>query len=357
MITKLTLKNFRCFENFTLEGICPVTLLAGANNVGKSTILESIFLFYNRYSNDVFRKLNGFRGVYERAYSPDILWESLFYNKDISYPINIKTVTKCDSKEQNLSFEKDESISVSTESHDAEQLNLYPTESNYYPLKMTFSCSLSNDISWFYISNGKMILTHKEARKTDIANQIKNIRYIGNHTFVRLSELTELFGELELNRKTEKCVEILQMLEPRIKYLTTLTSKSITSLYADIGLPTLISFNVLGDGINKLLLIILEMLAHPGSILLIDEIENGFHYSFYGKLWEVIGRLARDTGCQIIATTHSYECIKEAAVLSSSQDADFFSFIRLDRKDDVIVPKSFDNDSFTYAISKNLEVR
>ncbi|MDR1070117.1 MAG: ATP-binding protein, partial [Gracilibacteraceae bacterium] len=78
MITKLTLNNFRCFQKFTLDALRPVTLIAGTNNVGKSTILESIFLFMDRHSSDVFLKLNAFRGIHEVNLSPRMVWEPLF---------------------------------------------------------------------------------------------------------------------------------------------------------------------------------------------------------------------------------------------------------------------------------------
>jgi hypothetical protein len=92
--------------------------------------------------------------------------------------------------------------------------------------------------------------------------------------------------------------------------------------------------------------------------ILIDEIENGFHYSFYPKLWEIIGKLARETYCQVFATTHSYECIGGASILTEGKPTqDLFGFIRLDHKDGAIVPKIFDNDSFEYALSHNWEVR
>lgn len=74
----------------------------------------------------------------------------------------------------------------------------------------------------------------------------------------------------------------------------------------------LLPLKLAGDGICKLLFILLAIIANPNSIILIDEIETGFHYSKYPKLWEVIANPARDYNCQIIATTHSYECIDGA---------------------------------------------
>lgn len=41
MLTRLELKNFKCFEDFTLP-LAPLTLLTGLNNSGKSTILQSL---------------------------------------------------------------------------------------------------------------------------------------------------------------------------------------------------------------------------------------------------------------------------------------------------------------------------
>ena len=82
-------------------------------------------------------------------------------------------------------------------------------------------------------------------------------------------------------------------------------------LYVKID-KKLFPLKLAGDGLNKLLFIVLSIISNPDSILLIDEIESGFHYSMYPKLWETIALAARENACQIIATTHSYECIAGA---------------------------------------------
>jgi AAA15 family ATPase/GTPase len=130
----------------------------------------------------------------------------------------------------------------------------------------------------------------------------------------------------------------------------------IGTIFADIGLSSRISINMMGDGISKLMQIALLMLANPGAIVLVDEIENGFHYSFFPKLWEVVGGLARETKCQLFITTHSYECISGATALTTEK-SELFRFIRLDRCGGIIVPKLFENDSFEYAVKNEMEVR
>ena len=44
MIKNLTIRGFRCFNYFTMSDLAPVTIVGGNNNVGKSALLESIFI-------------------------------------------------------------------------------------------------------------------------------------------------------------------------------------------------------------------------------------------------------------------------------------------------------------------------
>ncbi|MBQ3768671.1 MAG: ATP-binding protein, partial [Prevotella sp.] len=50
--------------------------------------------------------------------------------------------------------------------------------------------------------------------------------------------------------------------------------------------------------------------ANPmNTAILIDEIDNGLHYSAYKKLWEAIFALATTTNKQVFVTTHSKETL------------------------------------------------
>jgi hypothetical protein len=155
-----------------------------------------------------------------------------------------------------------------------------------------------------------------------------------------------------------KVIEVLKVLEPRIKDLSVVVIGGVSGIYADIGLPKRLSVNMLGDGVNRLIQIALSMFANPGAILLIDEIENGFHYSLFPKLWEIICKLAAETHCQVFATTHSYECISGAMELAADEAREsLFRFVRLEQENDIVVPHVFENDSFAYAVRNDWEVR
>ena len=68
--------------------------------------------------------------------------------------------------------------------------------------------------------------------------------------------------------------------------------------------------DVFGDAINKVADFILRIINNPNSIVLIDEIENGIHYSNQEKLWKMLFNLAIEYNVQIFSTTHSYEMVK-----------------------------------------------
>jgi hypothetical protein len=55
--------------------------------------------------------------------------------------------------------------------------------------------------------------------------------------------------------------------------------------------------------------------------LLIDEIENGFHWSVQKDMWRMILTAAKDDGTQFFFTTHSYEVLESLnAVLQEMKD-------------------------------------
>jgi AAA15 family ATPase/GTPase len=114
----------------------------------------------------------------------------------------------------------------------------------------------------------------------------------------------------------------------------------------------------MGDGMNKLLSITLTMLTNPGSILLLDEVENGFHHSFHEKFWKLLLKLSAETDCQIFATTHSYECISGAIdAATDNPNGGALSYVRLGLKGGKIVPHVFSKDLLAHALKSEMEVR
>ena len=59
MINSLSIRNFKGLDKFDLQDISRINLLGGKNNAGKTTILEALFMFYDRLNpNMILRQYN-----------------------------------------------------------------------------------------------------------------------------------------------------------------------------------------------------------------------------------------------------------------------------------------------------------
>ena len=92
------------------------------------------------------------------------------------------------------------------------------------------------------------------------------------------------------------------------------------------------------------------------GILLIDEIDTGFHYSMYEDLWKIVSDVSRDYNCQVIATTHSYENIM-GAVEGVKDYPEDFSFHRLGYTRNGIESFRYSYDLLKNALRSDMEVR
>ena len=65
-----------------------------------------------------------------------------------------------------------------------------------------------------------------------------------------------------------------------------------------------------GDGMNRLFGIALSLANAEGGLLLVDEFENGLHYSVQLDVWRMIFGLSQKLNIQVFATTHSTDTVK-----------------------------------------------
>jgi AAA15 family ATPase/GTPase len=76
----------------------------------------------------------------------------------------------------------------------------------------------------------------------------------------------------------------------------------------------------MGDGMVRVLQLLLLLVPAKGGLYLVDEFENGLHYSVQEKVWEMIFELARISNIQVFATTHSWDCIEAFKNVAARSD-------------------------------------
>ena len=93
MINEIDIKNYKCFEHLYVPHCSQINLIVGDNGVGKTALLEAIFMALGMTSEMVFRfrqargldgSLRGTPRSIENA-----IWRDYFYNLDLSRSISI----------------------------------------------------------------------------------------------------------------------------------------------------------------------------------------------------------------------------------------------------------------------------
>jgi len=71
MITKLKIDGFKGFKQLEISKLSRITLLGGRNNVGKTSILEALFMFYDRLNPQMILRQFAWRGIGTIAFEPE----------------------------------------------------------------------------------------------------------------------------------------------------------------------------------------------------------------------------------------------------------------------------------------------
>jgi len=92
-------------------------------------------------------------------------------------------------------------------------------------------------------------------------------------------------------------------------------------------------------------------------MLLIDEVESGIHYTAIPEYWGLLFRMARERGVQIVATTHSWDCIEGLQVAAKNDPSADVQLIRLEEDEQETSAIVIDKDDLAIVTRDEIEVR
>ena len=118
-----------------------------------------------------------------------------------------------------------------------------------------------------------------------------------------------------------------------------------------------VTLRSLGDGMSRLFGLVLSLVNSKDGILLIDEIENGFHFSIQNEIWQLIFELASKLNVQVFATTHSWDCIEAFQRAANAEVSLDGMLIRLQDKNGEIKSTTFSKDELEIATRNEIELR
>jgi hypothetical protein len=155
-----------------------------------------------------------------------------------------------------------------------------------------------------------------------------------------------------------KILMAFQVLDPSIEKIESFSIGS-PNLYLTRKGGKRLPIALFGDAINRLARIVLKLLNNNSSILLIDEIENGIHYTNQREFWQILFRLAIELDTQIFATTHSLEMIRAFADVGLEYYPDqgaYFELTKSQRTDKIIGVK-WELELLDYTLNNQGRVR
>ncbi len=373
------IQSFRGIKNLEIKDLSRVNVFLGQNNSGKSSILEAIFLLtgFNSpsliLSIDLFRNLlhtdeNDFRfAFYNLDYASKLIIEGELFGKN-SYrkleiiPKNSKSSLK--TQVQKIKPSNANSGTISTESSIPDTLietSLNTIEDiNSLEFKTEvkdFQAEKKNYLSAIILSRtptGVEFTVNPDPKKYSGFKAI-----IQGVNFRNLSDLSKRIENLIVSKRKAELIRDLKQIENRIADITTSTNAMI---YVDIGAKRMIPSNLMGDGFLKYMNIIANINEVKDGVMLVDEIDNGLHFTAMKKLWKTILTSSELNNTQLFITTHSKESLlflkevlEEEEMSTHKTSVRCFTISKLE--DDTVMAYPYDFNSLEYAIENDIEIR
>lgn len=365
MIESFYIQNFKNFEELTLNQLRRINLFVGKNSVGKSTLLEAIAIYLSDGDENCVKEILAGRGepVFYGKQNEDILdvikerflslfrgWEenySKFFciklGEKKEYPLTIQQVYISD-------FRKNGMEGIQT-------LYIYNQEDideNGGKLPITTNGLVATK------ADGDTSLIRYDNIRPFTIKTYKRIPYQMVHTVdFDGTDNAALYDKISLSPLENFIVKALNIINENIDRITFVNEGGsdrfripVVSL-KDTGRR--VHLSSMGDGLNRVLTIILSLLNCKNGVLLLDEFETGLHYSVQKQLWDIIFLLAEELNVQVFVTSHSFDCLKAFAEANVSEQG---MLIRLEQRSSGIEPVCYtENKDIMFAAENDIELR
>ncbi|RKX91268.1 MAG: hypothetical protein DRP84_11865 [Spirochaetes bacterium] len=359
---KIKIENFRCFKEIELNNLNRINLILGENNIGKTALLEAIFIMSGTHPElmirtDRFRGLPLFPIDISGSESLESPVNGFFHNFNIAQDIELFS-ERVSGETQNIRIKASPPSTILLSSAEGEE-KLAITGGYSYEL-----CSFE-----YKDSKGKKFISKLIFTEQGKGIQLKIEPPPPRPDFITIfvyptqlpfqSDVVERIGKI-LRRVNEKrrIIEVLKIIEPRLRDILIIPIGKVPIIHVDIGFDKALPLPLAGLGMVRLLRYISDIMSVPGGVVLIDEVENGLHYSKLTNIWKVIGRLAKDYDVQIFATTHSLECVIYAYNNFVKDTPYNLGVFRIERdKDGNLEVVEYDKETLSISIENKLELR
>jgi AAA domain, putative AbiEii toxin, Type IV TA system len=385
---------FRTFSYLELPRLGRVNLIVGKNNVGKTMLLEALRLYASQGNPLALRNLLLERDEILTNFTPSETDEGDLYLK-IASLFNRDAMGKTRNsfsfgtiKEGGRTLEV-RLVPVRRIRREREAIYSYAYEvadpkNIDSDLELTLGLLVSEDgnekLYPYQLFNSEPGRRYMMPRLTDALNWPVFVSARGAHS----RDIARWWDVVALKESEERVYECMRIIAPveRINFIENPFRRSDRIAMVRLkGQSDPLPLKSFGDGMGRLFQIALAMeyarsnKMHPHgtlvqqrlpldqedvvseTMLLIDEIENGIHYTAHSELWKFVVGASKLYDVQVFATSHSWDCINGLRWALEKKVGDDVKLIRLEQHGERNKAVVFDQHELPIITQDDIEVR
>ncbi len=375
MLESFQICNFRLFRHLEVGKLGRVNLVVGKNNAGKSTFLEAVELYASNAASTVLLDLvesrqetwfseaqthpqNSFshpvRHLFFDHKLPQIGDEGITLGEISSQKLHIAAAAYQIKSDLEGILRSIRTTDLKPDD-DLPDLEVFLVAEESDRTRRLFR--LDKDVRDIRRSSSRIPSYERQESEFKYIWQIVSTENMPNRKLAALWDLTSL-----TNLESE-VVSALGLIDDRVSGVAFVediskgrASDSRIPLVKIKGIDEPLPLKSMGDGITRLFHIIVALVNARNGLLLIDEFENGLHWSVQPKVWDIVFQLSERLNVQVFATTHSRDCIKGFEHTWNKYPS-LGAFFRLDAKDGFVKATEYTSETLTDAIDMDVEVR
>ena len=346
----IDVQHFRGFKDLKIENLKQINLFLGRNNVAKSSMLGAIFLLAGMSNFELNIRINHLRGF---VYNTGDDFSMLFHDLDINMPVVIKA-KETNGKKRVLSISP-----IYSETSDLQIKNPTAFLSNEIKPRID-GVNLDFEFDGKSYKGYSVFKKNEKGDMTFFGKSDENYKEHIKATYLcaKYSDtvLVDALNKAVNEKYKADIIDMLKYIEPSVSDIAVIGDL----IKIDVGLKEFIPINFLGDGFRKVLAIIIAVYQTQGGILLIDELDNGLHFSVLSPFWKMFFKMVNTFNVQVFATTHNLELL-ETLKQTLEDRADYrdqvlcYSLNRYSK--DEITAYRYDFENLEYAINHEIEMR
>lgn len=301
-LDSLKIRGFRGLSSLDLDGLRTFNILLGANDVGKTSILEAIFLLSGSANMQLPLQVQTFRNYGVREFA-DL--SALFHKLDFNQRITLEACY-CDSAKRTLAISAPYAplaTKIQSDVPPSDPSSSASSGQRYLRYDGTVQKAAQQEPLSF---SGELIERDGNLELTKMPDALANGLTAASFIGARFQYNSSVIGEVLVEKKKDDLLRYLRIVNPRVEEIAVSGDKA----YLDIGLKKMMPLNMFGSGMIRAATILSLSILRAEQILLIDELENGLHYQAIPPFLKTLLEFSREQHLQIFVTTHSREILK-----------------------------------------------